>query len=137
MGVKINGEFIGNKMVRLIHESGSEILTIAPKDNWGDGSRFSPTDLAVCSLGSCILTIMSFVAENEGIDFKGVRFEAEKIMQTSPRMIAQIPLSIYLPKGITPVQRKKLEKAAMACPVKRSLSKEVKVDINFIYNLNG
>jgi putative redox protein len=137
MGVKISGEFIGSGKVRMVHESGDQFVTMAPKDNGGDGSKFSPTDLVVSGLGSCILTIMSFVAKNEGINFEGVRFEAEKIMQTSPRMIDQIPLTIYLPKSIAPAQRKKLEKAAMACPVKRSLSAETKVELNFIYNLNS
>jgi len=133
MGVKIKGEFLGGGRMKLAHESGHEIVTVPPKDNRGDGSKFSPTDLAVASMGSCITTIMSFVALDNGISFKGVTFEAQKIMQKSPRMIKEITLNIKMPKGLDEIQKKKLERAAFTCPVKRSLHPDIKVTIAFSY----
>lgn len=133
MGVKIKGEYLGNTKVKIIHESGHEIITCAPKDNRGDGSEFSPTDLAVTSLGSCVLTIMSFVAVDNNIKFEGARFEAEKVMSTSPRMIKEILLDFYLPSGIPEKIRKKLENSVFVCPVKRSLHPDVEVKFNFFY----
>ena len=133
MGVKIKGEYLGNTKVKLTHESGDEIMTCAPKDNRGDGSRFSPTDLTVGALGACVLTIMAFYAEGNGIDFRGVKFEAVKEMKNSPRMIGKVSLNIYLPSNIPNEKRKNIEKAAFACPVKGSLSEQVEIVFNFIY----
>ncbi len=131
MGVKIEGNYIGNTKVRLRHESGAEIVTCAPKDNGGDGSLFSSTDLAVAATGSCMLTIMAFVAEREKIPFQGVTFRAEKTMSSSPRRIGQITIEIDLPPDLTAEQKKKLEAAAHACPVKRSLDPNIEVVVKF------
>lgn len=133
MGVRIEGEFKGDQRVSIVHESGDEIITVPPKDNRGDGSKFSPTDLSIASMASCMLTIMSFVAVDNGIDFKGVKFKAEKIMQPSPRMIKEIRITFQMPSGLDGVMRKKLEKGAHSCPVKRSFHPDVNININFSY----
>lgn len=131
MSVRIEGSYIGNTKVRLRHESGAEIVTCAPKDNGGDGSLFSPTDLVVAATGACMLTLMVRVAEREKIPFEGVTFQAEKIMSSSPRRIGQITIEIGLPSGLMAEQKKKLEAAAQACPVKRSLDPNVEVVVKF------
>ena len=77
MGIFISGTYQGEKKVRLVHEdSGAVITTAAPKDNNGDGSSFSPTDLFTSSLGACMLTIIGIVAERDGIDIEGSHFRA-------------------------------------------------------------
>ena len=67
MSVVMRGRNTGTHTVELVHESGSVIHTMAPKDNGGDGSNFSPTDLCAVSLGACCVTIMSMYAANHGI----------------------------------------------------------------------
>jgi len=131
MSVKMEGTYVGQTRVRLTHESGMEITTCAPKDNGGDGSLFSPTDLAAAATGACILTIMAQVAEREGIEFEGARFACEKSMASSPRRIGKIVLELHVPGSITDKQRKKLEIAAENCPVKRSLDPAVEVEIRY------
>ena len=52
MAVEITGKYIGHLKTELTHgPSGTVIRTAAPVDNQGDGSSFSPTDLAAASLG--------------------------------------------------------------------------------------
>src|SRR5512146_2487108 len=52
MAVRMEGRYLGELKVRLHHgPSGTEIMTVAPVDNHGDGSSFSPTDLCAVSLG--------------------------------------------------------------------------------------
>ena len=135
MGVKISAKYIGGKKVEITHEtSGTKFVTAAPLDNGGDGSSFSPTDLCTASIGACAMTIIALLAEKLGIDVSSMHMSAEKIMsQDLPRRISEVPVEIYLPSSIDTDSRKKLETAAAGCPVLQSLSTDVTVDIQFIY----
>ena len=136
MAVSIEGRYLGNKNVELTHgPSGTIIKTAAPVDNNGDGSSFSPTDLASSSLAACMMTIMGIIAERDGIDLSGANFSLEKHMGTEPRRISRIPISFHLPKSLTEDERKKLERAAMTCPVHHSLHPEIEAEISFNYDL--
>ena len=133
--VEISGIYEGDLRVKLTHgPSGTVIETDAPKDNEGKGERFSPTDMVVGALGSCMMTIMGIVAKRDGINLNGVLFKAQKYMHQSPRRIGKIVLEIYMPKGLTEEQKQKLEKFAYSCPVHQSLSKDIEQDIRFIYS---
>lgn len=136
MGKNITARYIGNKRVELTHEdSGAKILTDAPKDNQGEGRAFSPTDLFAASLGSCLMTIMAIVAEREGIDLTGMRMEMEKQMAAGPRRIVALPVGIHLPRSIEDKDRKRLENAARACPVHKSLHPDIDAGVEFIYDV--
>lgn len=134
MAVQMSGEYVGGLNVELRHgPSGNEITTAAPVDNHGDGSSFSPTDLCASAMGACMLTVMGIVADREGIDFMGARFELEKHMRADPRRIDRIPVTIHMPAGLDAKQRKKLERTALTCPVHKSLREEIEKDVQFVY----
>jgi len=134
MSVKISGEYLGNKKVRLRHgPSGTELCTAAPVDNQGDGSSFSPTDLTAASFGSCVLTTMAIYAERNGIVLSEMSMEVEKIMSDNPRKISELNLKVSLPASLSTDERKKLENVARSCPVHRSLHAELKAPIEFSY----
>jgi uncharacterized OsmC-like protein len=132
----ITGEYTGDKQVRVIHQlSGKSMMTDAPPDNQGKGRDFSPTDLVAAALGSCVMTIISIVAERDGIDIQGMTMRVEKHMSTEPRRIGEMPLEIHLPKSLEDSQRQTLENAARACPVHKSLHPDIKAEIVFTYDL--
>lgn len=134
MAVEITGEYTGGLKTRLRHgPSGAELPTAAPVDNQGDGSSFSPTDLLAASLGACMVTTMAIVAGREGIPFEGAAFSLEKHMRSDPRRVDAVPVTIRLPASLTPEQREVLERAALGCPVHRSLLPEVRKDVEFVY----
>ena len=134
MAVEIKGEYEGDLRVKLTHgPSGSILETDAPTDNQGKGSRFSPTDLVVAALGSCMMTIMGIVAKRDGIKLEGTTFRAEKYMSENPRRIGKIVLEFNMPEGLADAQKAKLEKAAHTCPVHHSLLTEIEKDVKFIY----
>ena len=134
MPVEIKGQYEGDLRVKLTHgPSGSVIETDAPTDNQGKGEKFSPTDLVVAALSSCMMTIMGIVARRDGIKLEGTTFRAEKHMSESPRRIGKIVLEFNMPSGLTDEQKKKLEKAAHTCPVHKTISRDVEMDIKFIY----
>lgn len=134
MAVEINGTYRGGLKMQLTHgPSGAELSTAAPKDNNGDGSSYSPTDLVAAALGSCMVTTMAIVAAREGIPFDGASFHVEKHMQASPRRIERLPVRIRMPSGLEPEQRRKLEAAALGCPVHKSLLPEIEKEVEFEY----
>lgn len=123
----------GNLRTRCIHlESGTEILTDAPKDNQGNGEAFSPTDLVATALGSCIVTTMGIKCRQMGISIDGTKVEVKKIMAAEPRRIAQINVILHMPAlPYTDKERKILEQTALACPVAISLSENLVKSIVF------
>ena len=134
MSVEITGNYLGNLKVELIHgPSGTVLTTAAPVDNQGDGSSFSPTDLLAAALGSCMLTLIAIVGRRESIDLSGLRFRLEKHMQSDPRRVGAAPATIWMPAGLTPDQRKKLENAALTCPVHKSVHPDLERPVRFVY----
>ena len=134
MAVRMEGRYQGNLKVRLRHgPSGAEIVTVAPKDNHGDGSSFSPTDLCATALGTCMVTVMGIFAREAGIPYAGVSFSLEKHMRADPRRIDRIPVTVTMPAGLSPEQRRKLERVALTCPVYLSLNPAIDKPITFVY----
>ena len=126
--------YLGDLRTEAIHmQSGDTIITDAPVDNEGKGEAFSPTDLVATSLASCILTIMGIVAKRDDISLKGTNAEVEKSMSTNPRRINEIKIKIFFNKTFKKNIQKKLEKAALSCPVSGSLNKDLNESIEFIY----
>ncbi len=114
-------------------QSGNSIVTDAPVDNEGKGEAFSPTDLVATALASCMLTIMGIVAERNDVELKGTTAEVEKIMGTMPRQISKIEIKILFNKNFDKITKRKLESAALTCPVSNSLNKNLEESIKFIY----
>ena len=133
--VKIDILYEGELHCRLTHgPSGKSIVTDAPKDNMGKGEAFSPTDLTAASLGSCMMTTMAIYAERHGIQLKGTKVEVTKEMVHDPaRRIGKLTVIFKMASGIIVSQRQALERAALTCPVHKSLHPDVQVPVTFDY----
>ena len=114
--------------------SGEKIITDAPVDNNGKGEAFSPTDLVATALGSCMITIMAISANKYDIDVTGTNASVKKIMGSDPRRISEISIDINMNKNIEEKDRKRLERAALACPVHKSLHPDLEKKIRFLYS---
>lgn len=132
--VDIDIVYEGNLRCRVRHRpSGTEIVTDAPRDNEGRGESFSPTDLVAAALGSCMVTILGIVARRHEIPLEGTRVHVKKEMQAAPdRKIRRLTVTLSLPKSVPEDRRAMLEKAALACPVHRSLG-EMDIPVRFEY----
>ncbi|MGE0430675.1 MAG: OsmC family protein [Planctomycetota bacterium] len=131
MAVEIRLRYDGNTAVTATHgPSGSMLRTVAPTDNGGDGSSFSPTDLLATGLASCLLTIMGMKAAKLGVDISGASARIEKHMSTEPpRRVARLPLTVSIPVEPDEALRTEIETAGRNCPVCKSLSEQVKVEL--------
>ena len=114
--------------------SSATLRTVPPKDNGGDASSFSPTDLVGAALASCAITTMVLIAKRENIPLGDPVARVQKSMTaTGPRRIAELSLHIDMPAGIAPEHRARLEEIARTCPVARSLHPDVSLPITFGY----
>jgi len=131
--VSMTGIYLGGLRTEATHlKSGNRIITDAPPDNNGKGEAFSPTDLTCASLNSCMMTLMGILAERENIDLTGLRSEIVKVMAANPRKISEIQIVFTHDNLVaTDVQKEKLKRAALTCPVALSLSDSIKQDVTF------
>jgi uncharacterized OsmC-like protein len=118
-------------------QSGTVIETDAPVDNQGKGERFSPTDLVATALGNCMLTIMGIKARDMDIDLTGTTIDITKIMVADPRRIGTIKVVFQFPASLEIIEKDRtiLERAALTCPVAKSLSSELVQEVTFNWNL--
>ncbi|MCX2744700.1 OsmC family protein [Mangrovivirga sp. M17] len=113
-------------------KSGNEIITDAPVDNHGKGEAFSPTDLVATALAQCMMTIIGIYANNYNIDPGEMSAEINKIMASGPRRIEEIEITlIFKGHNLDSKQKKKVENAALNCPVAKSLHSDLKQTVNF------
>jgi putative redox protein len=131
--VEITATYEGQLRCVATHGPSSAILrTDAPKDNMGRGEAFSPTDLVATALGTCMLTTMGIVAQRNNIAFAGARVRVTKEMVSQPhRRIGTLGVEISVPGEFGEEDRRRLEAAALHCPVHRSLHPDVQMPVTF------
>jgi uncharacterized OsmC-like protein len=132
---KISSSYLGDLRILSEHiQSGEKIKTDAPLDNNGQGAYFSPTDLLASAYLNCMITIIGIYCEQHEIDLKRCEGEVEKIMASNPRRIGELRISLDLTgHNWDTATRKRIEVAAKNCPVAKSVSGDISIDINFIY----
>jgi putative redox protein len=126
----------GNLRCEATHlQSGTVIETDAPTDNRGKGERFSPTDTICVGLATCVMTTMALKATDMGIELKGTQIELTKHMKNDPRRIAQIDVTLKFPETLKLEEKDKviLQRIGDNCPVAKSLSSEVKQNIQYLW----
>jgi uncharacterized OsmC-like protein len=129
----IETTYIGELRTEATHVfSGNRIITDAPLDNQGKAEAFSPTDLLSASLGSCMFTIMGIAAREHEIQIDGTTCSITKIMASEPRRVAEIQIIFNFPDiRYTDKQKLILERAAIHCPVAKSLHPDLVQNITF------
>ena len=124
--------YIGDLRTTSVHlQSGTEILSDAPKDNHGKGEAFSPTDLVANSLATCMVSIMGIKSRDLNVDLTDSTVEVTKIMQAEPRKIAKIIAVFNMSIAVDEKAKIILERAAMTCPVLLSLHPDIEKEITF------
>ena len=114
-------------------QSQTMIETDAPVDNHGKGERFSPTDIVATALGSCMLTIMGIKARDMQVNLEGTTISITKIMADNPRRIGGIEVLFTFPESIQADEKQRaiLERAALTCPVAKSIHPDIQLNVKF------
>jgi uncharacterized OsmC-like protein len=112
--------------------SRAQLATDAPTDNQGKGAAFSPTDLIATALATCMATTMAIRVPDA--DLRGMTVSVRKGMsQDAPRRIVALPSEIHIPLPPNCPQRELLERAALNCPVHKSLPPEIDRPTKFFW----
>jgi putative redox protein len=137
MAVEIHLRYEGDLRCTAEHgPSRAALTTDAPTDNGGKGSAFSPTDLVATALGTCMATLMGLAARRDGYDLPGLRVRVVKEMTSVPRRrIGALTVRVEVPatREFSPAERRRLEQAALTCPVRESLHADTKVTTEFVW----
>lgn len=114
-------------------QSGTIIETDAPTDNRGKGEKFSPTDTVCVALATCMITTMALKARDMGIELKDTTMDVTKHMLSDPRRIGQIDITLTFPSTLqlSDNDKKLLERIGNNCPVAKSLTPELKQNIQY------
>ena len=122
----------GALRVKMVHEkSGTKIYSDAPVDNNGKGESFSPTDLLVSALVSCILTIAGIHYEKKGITLKPIHCDVKKVMYAEPRRVGEIAIDFdFGSNNFTAKDIEIFKRVIKTCPVTSSLNPEVLITTN-------
>ena len=130
--VRIESVYDGNLRCSATHiPSGQTLVTDAPVDNMGKGQSFSPTDLLATSMLNCMMTIIGIAADSRELDVSGMSGSVEKHMASGPRRVSKLEVEISLPTDLNSEDREWLIKRGLACPVHKSLSQEMEVEVKF------
>lgn len=124
--------YLGNLRTSSTHlQSSQTIINDAPVDNHGKGEAFSPTDLVANSLATCMFTIMAIKATDMEVNLEDSTAEVTKIMQASPRKIAEIKIDFTMNISVDDKTKTILERVAFTCPVYLSLNPDIIKTISF------
>ena len=91
----------------------------ATPDKGGAGEGFRPHELLEAALGSCLVMIMTMYATAHAIPLTGASVTVT--LDRSDPEVAAYGCAITLEGEISEEQRKKILRAARACPVRRTL----------------
>ncbi|MGP0103098.1 MAG: OsmC family protein [Solirubrobacteraceae bacterium] len=94
------------------------IVTDEPERLGGTDSGPAPHELLAATLASCIATMIAMYAQNRGWELGETSVEVDYDPDSVPRRFA---VDIHLPDGLTTDQRRRLERVAETCPVRRAL----------------
>ena len=128
----IENRYVGELRTSSTHiKSGKNIITDAPVDNMGKGESFSPTDLLATSMLNCMMTIIAIAADSRDLDVSEMSGSVEKHMTSGPRKVSKLEVEISLPTELHSEDRAWLIKRGLACPVHKSVSEELEVEVRF------
>ncbi len=94
------------------------IITDEPERLGGSDEGPAPHELLAATLASCISTMIDMYAQNRGWEIGETAVEVDYDPDSVPRRFA---IDIHLPHDLTPEQRRRLERVAETCPVRRAL----------------
>lgn len=91
--------------------------------------HFNPTDILAAALAACTSSMMAHMAMQRKEDFTGSELEIEKFFDSKANAITKFIMKIRFSPNITEETKKICINAAMVCPVHKSITKEIPIEL--------
>ena len=119
MSMTATARRVGNSLKHEVDVNGRHtIVTDEPEHIGGTDQGPAPHELLAATLASCIATVIAMYAQNRGWDIGETAVDVDYDPDSSPRHFS---IDVHLPNDLTPDQRRRLERVAETCPVRRAL----------------
>jgi len=100
------------------------------------GDEFLPGNLLGISVAGCMLLSMGAVAQRDHLDLDGTVIDIELTETDKPfPHVDTITMAFGIPHDFSAEDRKKLERAAGLCPIKRSFRDETTITAMYNYTV--
>jgi putative redox protein len=94
------------------------VVTDEPERLGGTDRGPAPHELLPATLASCVATMIAMYAQNRGWELGEMSVEVDYDPKRVPRLFT---IDLHLPDGLTLDRRRRLERVAETCPVRRAL----------------
>ncbi len=119
MGMTATARRVDDSLTHEVDVNGRHtIVTDEPERLGGADLGPAPHELLAATLASCIATMIAMYAKNRGWQIGETVVEVDYDPDAAPRSFA---IEIRLPGELAPEQRRRLERVAESCPVRRAL----------------
>jgi uncharacterized OsmC-like protein len=109
---------------------GHRLVVDQPRDNGGQDSGPTPTELFAASLASCVAFYAGRFLARHGVDPGGLRVDASFTMAADrPARVAEVTLTVRAPQGLDPARQDALLAVASHCTVHNTLRRPPAVRI--------
>lgn len=112
-----------------VEVDGHVVVVDEPKASGGTDAGPSPTRLLAASLASCTAITIGMYADRKEWDIEGLEVSVD--FEGSPKGadIAKFLIHLHLPEGLDEAQVDRLRTIAAKCPVHRTLTGKVEIEI--------
>ncbi len=119
MSMTATARRVGDSLTHEVDVNGRHtVVTDEPTRLGGSDLGPAPHELLAATLASCVATMIAMYAKNRAWDIGETSVDVEYDPDSSPRHFA---IDIRLPNSVTIDQRRRLERVAETCPVRRAL----------------
>jgi putative redox protein len=119
MAMTATARRVGNGLEHELDINGRHtIVTDEPERLGGTDLGPAPHELLAATLASCVATMIAMYAQNRGWDIGETAVAVDYDPDSSPRHFS---IDVHLPNDLTSDRRRRLERVAETCPVRRAL----------------
>ncbi len=120
--------FEGGKRL-IAKRRGHVLLSDQPEKSGGEDTALPPFDIFVASLGMCMLLTAQMFLERNGLPTEGLALDIEFEMDERHRQLEKVAGRLHVPNADLGERRDAVLRAAVACPVHRSVREDIKVTL--------
>lgn len=118
MAMTATARRIGDTLTHELDVNGRHTLVTDEPQRLGGADRGpAPHELLPAMLASCVATMVAMYAKNRGWEIGETSVDVSYDPETVPR---RVEIDLHLPSELTAEQRRRLERVAETCPVRRA-----------------